>query len=137
MSVLSPIAFFGIFPRIVVRTDVGLTMQNIAAHRGLYLAGIFCYLITFVADVLVAWALFLFLRPANAALSLLAAWFRVVYAILGLSLLFKLVTVFRLVVAGDYARVFGLPQLSAQVQLLLLEFRYGWGFSMLVFAIHL
>ena len=137
MSILSPVAFFGIFPGIIVRSDVARTIQNITTHRGLYLAGVFCYLLTFLADVLVAWALYIFLRPANAALSLLAAWFRVAYAVLGLSLLLKLVTVYRLVVAGDFVQTFGSPQFTAQVQVLLLEFRYGWGFSMLVFAVHL
>ena len=35
MSVLSPLAYFYIFPKLVVRTDVVQTIQNITAHLGM------------------------------------------------------------------------------------------------------
>src|SRR6266498_5630033 len=52
MSVLSPIGFFYVFPSLISRTSIAQTVQNISAHQGLFLAGIFCYLITFICDVL-------------------------------------------------------------------------------------
>ncbi len=137
MSVLSPIGFFYVFPSLISRTSIAQTVQNISAHQGLFLAGIFCYLITFICDVLVAWGLFVFLRPAQASLSVLTAWFRLIYAAMALVASLKLVTVLRLVRAPDYAAAFGAASLQAQVQLLLSSFRYEWGFSMVVFAGHL
>ncbi len=137
MSVLSPIGFFYVFPRLISRTSIAQTVQNIGAHQGLFLAGIFCYLITFICDVVVAWGLFVFLRPVQASLSVLTAWFRLIYAAMALVASLKLVTVLRLVRSPDYATAFGAAPLQAQVQLLLSSFRYEWGFSMVVFAGHL
>ena len=50
------------------------SIRNILAQKGLFLAGVFCYLITFICDVLVAWALYVLLMPANRSVSLLTAW---------------------------------------------------------------
>jgi Domain of unknown function (DUF4386) len=137
MSVLSPLAFFGVFPRLIVRGNLELTMQNLVVHRGLFLTGIGCYLLTFVADVLVAWALYVLMRPVNPAASLLAAWFRLVYTVLALVALFNLVTALRVANAPDYLTAFGPAPLRAQVQLLLGSFRYEWGVAMIFFALHL
>lgn len=137
MSVLSPFGFFYIFPRLIVRTDIAQTILNITAHRGLFLAGIICYLVTFLLDVVVAWALVVLMRPVNISLSLLAGWFRLAYAAMALVSLLKLVTVLRLLTTNDYRAVYGAQQLHAQVQLLLLSFRYEWSFSLIVFAVHL
>src|SRR5947209_16407958 len=76
MSVASPVAFFNIFPKLVVRTNIDQTSQNITAHRGLFVAGMLCYLITFIADIVAAWALIVFLTPVNRSLAVVAGWFR-------------------------------------------------------------
>ncbi|HEY6194342.1 MAG TPA: DUF4386 domain-containing protein [Candidatus Eisenbacteria bacterium] len=137
MSVLSPVGYFYIFPKLIVRADVVQTIGNIAAHQGLFLTGICCFLVTFIADIVVGWALYVFLRPVNAAVSLLTAWFRLAYATMALVSLLKPVTALRLSRSPEFATSFGADQLHAQVQLLLLSFRYDWSFSLLVFALHL
>ena len=137
MSALSPVGFFYLFPRLIARADILQTSQNIQAHQGLFLAGIFCYLVTFICDILVAWALYVFLRPASASLSMLVAWFRLAYASMALVALLKLVTVLRVVRTSDYLDAFGRNLQNAQIQLLLISFRYDWGFSMIVFGVHL
>ncbi len=137
MAVLSPLAFFGIFPKLIVSTDIAQTIQNITAHQGLFLAGISCYLVTFVADLVVAWAMFVFVRPLHPSLSLLAASFRIVYATMALTALTKLVTVLRLVRSPDYLAAYGPDTLAAQVHLLVISFKYEWNFGMVVFALHL
>jgi hypothetical protein len=45
---LSPVttAEFSIMPKLVVAGNIDQTAQNIVAHQGLFLAAIFCYLIT-------------------------------------------------------------------------------------------
>ena len=137
MSVLSPLGFFYIFPRLIAPTDIAQTVLNLKAHRGLFFAGITCYLVTFLLDIVVAWALVVLLRPVNRSLSLLAGWFRLAYAAMALVALLKLVTILRLLASGDYQAVHGAQQLHAQVQLLLLSFRYEWSFSLIGFAVHL
>lgn len=137
MSVLSPIAFFAIFPRLVVRGDAARTVANIASHQGLFLAGIGCYVVTFLADIVVAWALSSFLRPVHAPLSRLAAWLRVAYATAALATSLRLVTVLRLARSPESFPALGRDALAAQVQLLLASFRYEWSACLLVFAAHL
>jgi hypothetical protein len=46
------------------------TIANVLAHQGLFVAVIFCYLINFIGDVVIAWALYFLLLPTNRAVSL-------------------------------------------------------------------
>lgn len=73
MAVLSPIAFFYIFPTLVIHADAPQTIQNIGRNPRLFLLGIGCYLMTFVADVVVAWALYFFFAPVNRAVEKMRA----------------------------------------------------------------
>lgn len=136
---LMPVSFaeFYALPRLIIPGHIEQTVQNISTHGGLFVAAILCHLITFINDVVIAWALYLLLAPVNKALSLLTAWFRLIYTAIALFALFNLVTVYRLLHTPDYLALFGSLQLNAQVQLLLNSFRYDWSFSMTIFAIHL
>ena len=83
------------------------------------------------------WALYVLLIPVNRSLSLLTAWFRLVYTVIALIGLLKLVTVFRILSTPDYLAVVGSDQLHAQVQFLLKSFRYEWSMGLVLFGIHL
>ncbi len=136
---LMPVAFaeFYVFPKLVVAGDIEQTAQNIQAHGGLFLAAIFCYLISFISDVVIAWALYILLAPVNRSLSLLAAWFRLMYTAMALFALLNLVVAHRLLTTADYLPLFGVGPRNAQLRLLLDSFRYDWSLSLIVFAIHL
>jgi Domain of unknown function (DUF4386) len=129
MSVAAPVAFFGIFPKLLVSGDIEATVRNIQDREGLFLLGSFCYLITFLCDVLAAWALYVFLAPVNRSLSLLTAWFRLVYTVIALVALMKLFTVFRLLKTPDFV--------PDQIDLLLTSFKYEWNIGMVPFGIYL
>lgn len=137
MAACAPFAEFYVFPKLIVRGAVAQTLQNVAANRGLFLAGIFGYLINFACDVVITWGLYILFIPVNRALSLLAAWFRLVYTAIAVSALFKLVTVFHLATSPDYLRLFGPQELQAQVKLLLDSFRWEWSMSLMLFEVHL
>lgn len=137
MIVLASFAEVYVHPRLIVPGSIQETAQNILAHQGLFLAGIFAYLVTLIGDVLVAWALYVLLRPVNPPVSLLTAWFRLVHAVIALVASLNLVTVLRLLKTPDYMTAFGSDQLHAQVKLLLDTFRYDWGISLFFFGIHL
>jgi len=136
---IMPVAYaeFSIYPKLVIPGNIEQTAQNIVVHGRLFVAAILCYLITFISDVVIAWALYVLLVPANRSVSLLTAWFRLVYTTIALVGLLNLVTVFRLLNTPDYRTVFGPGQLHAQVQLLLNSFRYDWSMSLVIFGIHL
>ena len=136
---LSPVttAEFSIMPKLVIPGNIEQTVQNIVAHGGLFVAAILCYLVTFIEDVVIAWALYVLLAPVNRSLSLLTAWFRLVFAAIALFGWLNLVTVFRLLNTPEYLTSFGSVQLHAQVNLLLYSFRYDWSMSLVIFGIHL
>lgn len=92
-----PWAEFVVGPLLFVPGNIEATIGNLAANRGLFVASIFAYFIAFAADVVVAWALYVLFAPVNRALAMLAAWIRLVFAIIGLGALMNLVTAFRIV----------------------------------------
>lgn len=136
---LSPVttAEYQIYPKLVVPGHIDQTVHNIGAHPALFAAMILCYLVTFLEDIVLAWALYILLAPVNRALSLLAAWFRLIYAAVALVAVMNLATAYRVVTTPDFLAAFGSMQLLAQVKLLLSSFRYEWSLSLVIFAIHL
>lgn len=136
---LGPVTYaeFSIYPKLVVATNIEQTVQNIAVHRGLFAAAILCYLVEFIEDIVIAWALYVLLVPVNRAVSLLTAWFRLMYTAIALFGMLKLVTVFDLVNAPDYLAAFGSGPLHAEVKLLLGTFRDDWSIGLVLFGIHL
>lgn len=136
---LGPVTYadFSIYPKLVIPTSIEQTMQNIAAHQGLFAAAILCYLIEFIEDIVIAWALYFLLVRVNRAVSLLTAWFRLMYTAIALFGMLKLVTVFRVVNAPDYTAAFGSGPLHAEVKLLLGTFRDDWSIGLVLFGIHL
>lgn len=133
-----PYAEFLIYPKLVIPGNAAQTVANISSHHDLFLTAIFCYLINFIEDIVIAWGLYYLLMPVNRALSLLAAWFRLIYTAIALIGLFNLVTVYRLLTTPAYVTTFGAQQLRAQADLLLHTFRYDYAFATgVIFAIHL
>ena len=136
---LGPVVFaeFSLWPKLVIPGNIEQTVQNIAAHGGLFVAAILCYLINFILDVVIAWALYVLLAPVNRSVSLLTAWFRLVFTVIALFALLNLTTVYRLLNTPDYLTAFGSGPLHAQVMLLLNSYRYDWSMSLIIFGIHL
>jgi len=130
-------ANFFVIEGLIVPGDAQTTVHNIMANESLFRFGIVSFLIVLICDVLVAWALYVFLKPTNKSLSMLAAWFRLVYTTIFGAALFGLVMVLRLVSGADLLTAFEPNQLYAQVTLFLNAFDYGWLFALVFFGIHL
>jgi len=136
---LNPVSYaeYSLYPRLVIEGNVEQTAQNITAHGGLFAALIMCYLVNFIGDVVISWALYLLLAPVNRALSLLAALFRLMYTAVALAAVMNLVNVYRMLHMPIYLTLFGANPLHAQMQLLLNSFQWDWSMSLVVFGIHL
>lgn len=136
---LGPVTYaeFTVWPKLVISGNIEQTVQNIGAHQGLFVAAMLCYLVEFIEDIVIAWALYVLLVPVNRSLSLLTAWFRLIYAAIALVGVLKLSTVFRLLHTPDYLAAFGSNQLHGQVKLLLDSFHSDWSISLIIFAMHL
>ncbi len=137
MAIAAPFAELYIYPKLVVSGNVAETVKNITANKTLFISAILSYLVTFICDVVVAWALYVLLKPVNEHLSLLTAWFRLVYAVIALVALLNLVNVLRLLNTSRDLTAFEQTQWHAQVMIFLNAFRYEWYFGLLFFGIHL
>lgn len=137
MAILAPIANFAILQKLIVPNDTVKTVSNIVASEGLFRIGICCFLIVAILDIIVAWALYIFLKPVNKSLSLLAAWVRIVYATILAVVLIYLLNVLQLLNGADYLASFTTNQIQTQVMLSLNTFNLGWGFGLIIFGFHL
>jgi hypothetical protein len=137
MTIFAIFAKFFVWQRLIVPGEAATTANNIMANVLLFRLSICSFIIVIILDVVVAWALYVLLKPVNEGFSLLMAWFRLVYAtIFGISLLF-LIIVLHLLSGANYLTVFETVQLHAQVMLFLNAFSYGWTIGLVFFGIHL
>lgn len=135
--VLAIFANFFVVTGLVEEGDAATTAANIADSEGLFRAGLISFLVVFVVDVVIAWALYIFFRGISRDVSLVTAWFRLVYTVLlGVGLIF-LFQVLQLVGGADYLRAFESSQLDAQVMLSLDGFSNAWLIGLVCFGIHL
>lgn len=137
MVVAAPFAELFVLPKLVISGDPIATSQNIIQNKALFASAIFAYLVTFICDLLVAWALYILLKPVHGQLSLLTALFRLVYTLIALVALLNLVTVLRSLNTLDSINTSQLDHLSAQIMLSIDTFRSNWYFGLLFFGIHL
>jgi hypothetical protein len=131
------IAEFSIWPKMVIYGDIERTIKNIAAHPRLFAVAILCYFTGFAMDIVIAWALYFLLAPVNRALSLLTAWFRLIYTAMAFVATLNLFDAERLLMKPEYGIAFGSSALHAQVKLLLDSYHWNWAVSLTIFAIHL
>jgi hypothetical protein len=135
--VLAVFANFFVRERLVEPGDAAATASNIMGSETLFRLGLVSFLVVFVLDLVVAWALYVLFRDLSRDLSLLTAWFRLVYtALLGVALLF-LFLVLQLVSGADHLTAFAAGQLDAQVTLFLEGFDAAWLIGLLCFGVHL
>ena len=137
MAIAAFFANFFVFSSLIVPGDAATTANNILASEGLFRSGIAGWLVLLITDVLVAWALYVFLKTVNKSLSLLTAWFRLVYtAIFGIAVLNFLI-VLLLLGGAEYLTVFKTDQSHALVLLFINAFSIEWDFAAAFFGIHL
>ncbi len=87
-------------------------------------------------DLLVAWALYVLLRPVNAPLALLVGWLRLAASAAFAVALANLLDVAQLVGGPDGAALQP-AQLQAQVMASIASFDNGWDMSLAIFGLHL
>lgn len=137
LFVLAIFANFSVIVRYVDPGDPSATFANLAAHDGQVRLAIVAFLVIFLIDVVVAWALHQLLRPTGEALSLLAAWFRIVYTVfLGVALV-SLFLVLQLVGGREHLAAFDQSQLESQAALALEAFDATWLVGLAAFGVHL
>ena len=137
LVIVAPFAELYVYPKLVVPENATATAANISAHKGLFVAGIFAYLLSFLLDMVEAWALYYVLKPVNARLSLVTAAFRFIYAFVLLVAVLHLITAFWLFEPSNYLTGFTGAQVRQQAILELYTFRMIEHFGIAFFAVHL
>lgn len=139
MLVMAVLAFagFAVFGNLVVAGGAAKTARNILDHELLFRSIICGFLIVAILDVAVAWALYVFLRPAGRSIALLAAWLRVVYAALFAAALGSLLVAARLPTDATSLQAFGIGQLNDQVMMSVSAFNDGYHAALAIFGLHL
>ena len=137
MLIFGPFANFFVLESLIVPGDAATTADNLMANESLFRIGINSLIFVIILDVLVAWALYVFLKPVNRSISLLAAWFRLVFLIiLGIALA-NLFSTLMLVSGAEFLTVFDTDHLQGQMMQYLNAFRYGEHIAYIFFSLHL
>ncbi len=137
MAILAGYANFSVIQNLVIAGDAKTTAENIIASTGAFRVGVFFFLVVAILDVIVAWALYVLLTPANKSLSLLAAWFRIVYAAIFAIALINLFNALQFFTGAEYLKAFEVNQLYAQGMVSIDAFRSGWDIGLAIFGLHL
>jgi len=126
MAILSPIAYLNTFQSLVKFDDAALTAQNILNSIGAFRMCILLLFTVAILDIVVAWALYILLGPANKNLSALAAWLRVIYAGVFIFAVSKLYLALQVITAD-----------GTQAMAFLKAFQGIWDKGLILFGFHL
>jgi hypothetical protein len=132
MALLAPFALLGVLPNLVVPADAAATVNNFIASEGLFRIAIAAVLIVTMLDILVAWALYVLLRPVNRTVALLVGWLRLVAAAAFLAALTNLLDVAQLL-GGAERSALQPEQVQAQVMASIASF----DIMLAIFGLHL
>ncbi len=135
------IFFAGIFAQFIVRDsliipgDAAVTAANIMESEGLFRMGIAADFVMIIADITIALMFYLLLKPANQALALLAAFFRLAQAIaLGINLL-NLYFVVELLGDANYLGSLNTEQSESLALFFANAHAMGYRFALIFFAV--
>jgi|SRR5450759_993702 hypothetical protein len=121
------LAFFGIFTRLMVAGNAAETARNVLAHERLFRIGIACDLLYCAGTLVLLTALYVILKAVNQHLALVAAFCRLVYALMWVVIALNLIDGLRLLSGADYLRVFEPDRLQAWARLYFGAPAYGVG----------
>ncbi|KOY80049.1 DUF4386 domain-containing protein [Lysinibacillus macroides] len=117
---------------LVVNGNAYDTFANLKSSSTLFKAEIFSWLIILIADIIVAWAFFIFLKPIHKQLALLAAWLRLIYtAILAIAIAHLILV---LLLTSNSAPLLNVEE---QAMLFLNGFQVIWDMGLIIFGGHL
>jgi hypothetical protein len=110
---------FGISERLNVAGNAADTARNILAHETLFRLAIACDLIYCAGLGVLLTTLYVILKPINQNLALLAAFSRLVYALMWVLMTLNCFDALRLLNGAPYLQVFGVERLQALAKLYL------------------
>lgn len=139
LLIMSVAAIFAVtvHDSLLIPGDAAATAHNILTNELQFRLAVLSLFIVIVLDIVVAWGLYVFFRPANKDLSLLAAWLRVAYAAVFFFAVLNLVYALRHLPGEGTTAVLDTTQQQVQALQLLNAFSDGWAFALGLFGLHL
>lgn len=135
MVFCAPLGHFYFMSQSVVAGKPAATVQLMQANGTPYVVGMMMLFLVYLMDVVVAWALYWFLRSGQPALSQLVAWNRLVYTGLAFTGLCTNLTVYNLATsAGDYLNE---AELASAVFVQLAQAKSMESLALAFFGVHL
>jgi hypothetical protein len=128
---------FFVLENLIVPGDAVATAHNIVGNDSLFRIGILSFIIMVVFDVVLAWALYVLLKPVDKYLSLLSGWLRLVNSTIFGIALFSLFNVLKILSGAAYLNAFATNQLYAQMMLYFSAFNTTWLIGLVFFGLHL
>ena len=110
-------ANYALLNPLIVPGNAAETARNIVTHETQFRIVAVCFLIYSAGVVVLLTALYLILRPVNRGLALVAALFRLVFALLWLLTTLNLLSAWRLLGSASYLQVFEADRLQALARL--------------------
>ncbi|HSJ83872.1 MAG TPA: DUF4386 domain-containing protein [Acidimicrobiia bacterium] len=136
MAVLAPLAHFGVLQSLIVSGDAATTVGNIVADEGLFRLAIATLLVVTFLDIVVAWALYVLMKPVHPTLAILVGWLRLAAPAVFAVALANLLDVANLLGSAESSAL-SPDQLGAQVMASVASFGNGWDMSLAIFGLHL
>ncbi len=123
--------------KLIVRGDPAATASNIVASESRFRIGVASWIVMLVADVVVAWALYIFLKPVSESLSLLTAWLRLVNVAVAAIAVVNLLSVLDVLTGYADSEVLSADQRGTRSMLLLRSYDFGFNVAFVFFGLHI
>ena len=137
MAFCAPLANFYFMGQSVVPDNPAVTVKNLQTNGTPYLIGIVLLFITYVMDVIVAWALYWYFRPGQSALAQLVAWARLVYTAIAFVGLWASLSAYDLAIGELTTNVLGGTLLQTEVIVQLSLAKTIESIALCFFGVHL
>lgn len=137
MVLTAPLANFYFMSQSVIVGDIAATVKLLQTNETPYLIGTLLLFVTYVMDVIVAWALYWHLRPGQRAFSQLVAWSRLVYAALAFVGLWSSITAYDLATNLSGSSSFSEIDLQSEIFVQLSAAKSMESIALMFFGIHL
>lgn len=137
MAFSAPFAHFYFMGQSVVPDNPAATVENFQTNGTPYLIGALLLFITYVMDVIVAWALYWYLRPGQRALAQLVAWARLVYTALAFMGLWAIISAYDLAVDGSISNTVASTVLQTEVLVQISTAKTMESIALFFFGVHL
>jgi hypothetical protein len=137
LAAAAMVAEFYARQQLIVPHDAAATAQRVIAGQASFRIGVFGFAISLICDLVISWAMYVFMKQSNKQLSLLTAWFRLVYTVLFALAVVELVNGFQVLTDGNLTAVLEQDQVNAFAMEHFQAFDNAWTIGFLFFGVHL